>query len=189
VWPGKLNQSLGFVWLAVVVVGLLGSVTVGFARDDETCDLFKILGRKDLPESFWSEYAEVAASGDKAALKALIDKHGLAKVVDVKPVTPAPIAKLSPKQVQMSHRAQKDYDKIPLAEKGIRRNVNDFLEVAEKGWADLVKFARQRSWNLEPINDKEHWSIRLSAGYRLVFAKPKSGSIEVIGIGNEVYRH
>jgi hypothetical protein len=217
-WSNLQSRSLAHtsvfitsVFITSTIISAAVSVSHGYERStgtvDDRCDVFRTLDSVDLPTEFWEKYGQIAATATKADLDALVKKYlpegGLGSSTVTASVganrttatsassTIGASALVPSRLLQFSKAFERSYRKLP--DTVLRRKVDGFLTIArEGGWEKIFEASKSHpSWDMHMMKPHElnKWRIRLSDGDRLVFRRNPDNSIEVLDLGNNIYRH
>jgi len=165
-----------------------------FAHAGLSCNITKSFDRDDIKNdaSFWEEFGRLSAKGEltDSNVEELLKKRSVeVRVSETGPDSPNLKPKdrrVSAPQYSISHQAQKEIGILPPA---LRRDLDDFLEVARGGRASLQTLRDQQGrWQFKRLDGKmrDVYSVRLNVEYRVGFKIMDDNTIQIIGVNKRI---
>jgi len=146
------------------------------------CDLLKHLDNPTLynNQKFWDEYAALSGNGklNDRTLTELLKKNG----VDASPPA-APVASLSAEvnnrfNFSTTKRADKEISGLAPS---IRKHYEEFLGIMVDRSGIKKLYANPGKWRMEEMHTKDHYTVRLSEGIRVLF-KMENNDLTVLQV-------
>lgn len=153
-----------------MLINFIISLIISFSLQASDCKLSEVLAHPDILENaqFWEDFGKLKSQNlSKQAMADILEKKYQLKIETKEITSPAPT--ISGHKVSLTHNAQKELDGYQ-GQKHITERVDEFAKLI-KSPGGIHNFKETHSWNLEkmPEYGKNHWSVRINSGYRILF--------------------